>query len=141
MVVLMSSWPSISWAMCGGMPVRMASVVKTLLKSWGQNARGLPSVPVMPEAARAPLRRPRIPAVGIGRFSRAMTPLEQQRRRRVPDALVGVVGGDERDGAASAADPGDDRGQDVGQFRADDEEPFGVGLGRRDRQQRDQLAG
>jgi hypothetical protein len=48
-------------------------------------------------------------------------PLEQQRRRRVPDALVGVVGGDERDAAAGAADPGDDRGQDVGQFRADDD--------------------
>jgi hypothetical protein len=46
-------------------------------------------------------------------------PLEQQRRRRVPGALVGVVGGDERDGAAGAADPGDDRGQDVGQFGVD----------------------
>lgn len=51
----------------------MASVVKTLRKSWGQNASGLPSVPVMPEAARAPLRRPRIPSERIGRFSRAMT--------------------------------------------------------------------
>ena len=51
----------------------MASVVKILRKSWGQNASGLPSVPVMPDAARAPLRRPRIPAVGIGLFSRAMT--------------------------------------------------------------------
>jgi hypothetical protein len=51
----------------------MASVVKTLLKSWGQNVSGLPSVPVMPDAARVLLRRPRIPAVGIGRFSRAMT--------------------------------------------------------------------
>ena len=55
----------------------------------------------------------------------------------MPDALVGVVGGDERDGAVGAVDAGDDRGQDVGQFGVDDEEPFGVGLGRGDRQQRD----
>jgi hypothetical protein len=54
---------------------------------------------------------------------------------------VGVVGGCERDGPAGAADPGDDRGQGVGEFGADDEEPFGVGLGRGDSQQGDQLAG
>lgn len=45
----------------------------------------------------------------------------------MPDALVVVVGGDERDGAVGAADPGDDRGQDVGQLRVDDQQPFGVG--------------
>jgi hypothetical protein len=111
--------------MCGGIPVRMASVAKALLKSWGRNASGLPSVPVMPDAARAPVRRPRIPAAGTGRF-RADAPLEQQRRRRVPGALVGVAGGDERDGAA---DRGDDRGQDVGQFRVDDGCPGCVGSG------------
>jgi len=31
MVVLMSSWPRTSWAMCGGMPLRRASVVKIRL--------------------------------------------------------------------------------------------------------------
>jgi hypothetical protein len=31
MVVFMSSWSRMSWAMWGGMPLRMASVVKTLL--------------------------------------------------------------------------------------------------------------
>ena len=31
--------------------------------------------------------------------------------------------------------------EDVGEFGADDQQPFGVGLGRRDLQQRDQLAG
>jgi hypothetical protein len=72
MVVLMSSCPSMSWAMWGGMPLRMASVVKTLRKSCGQKVRGLPSVPVMPEAARAPARRLRIPSAGMGRFSRPM---------------------------------------------------------------------
>jgi len=54
---------------------------------------------------------------------------------------VGVVGGGERDGPVGAADPGDDRGQDVGELRADDEEPFGVGLGRGDGQQGNQFAG
>ena len=78
---------------------------------------------------------------GDGPVLQADDPLEQQRHRRVPGALVGVVGGDERDGAAGAADPGDDGGQDVGELRADDEESFLVGLGRGDRQQRDQLAG
>jgi hypothetical protein len=41
----------------------------------------------------------------------------------------------------TAADPGDDRGQGFGQFRADNEQPFPVGLGRCDLQQRDHLAG
>jgi hypothetical protein len=33
----------------------------------------------------------------------------------------------------------EDGGQDVGEFGADDQEPFGVGLGRGDLQQRDQV--
>ena len=33
----------------------------------------------------------------------------------------------------------DDRGQDVGEFGADDQQTFGVGLGRRDLQQRDEF--
>jgi hypothetical protein len=43
-------------------------------------------------------------------------PLEQQWHGRVPGALVGVVGGDERDGAVAAAGAGDDCGQHVGQL-------------------------
>jgi hypothetical protein len=54
---------------------------------------------------------------------------------------VGVVGGGERDSPVGAADAGDDRGQGVGELGADDEEPFGVGLGRGDGQQGDELAG
>ena len=67
--------------------------------------------------------------------------LEQQRHRRVPDPFVVVVGGDQRHGAVLVADPGDDRAEHVGQFGADDQQPFGVGLGRGDLQQRDELAG
>jgi hypothetical protein len=54
---------------------------------------------------------------------------------------VGVVGGGEGDDRAGAADAGDDGGQGVGEFGADDEEALGVFLGRGDRQQGDQLAG
>ena len=43
--------------------------------------------------------------------------LEQQRHRRVPDAFVVVVGGDQRDRAVGVADPADDRGEHVGQLR------------------------
>ena len=45
--------------------------------------------------------------------------LEQQRQGRVPGFLVGVVAGHQRDGAGAAADPGDDRAEDIGELRAD----------------------
>jgi hypothetical protein len=54
--------------------------------------------------------------------------------RRIPYFLVVVVGHHEGDGAVGAADPGDDRGHDVGELGAYDQEPFGVGLGRGDLQ-------
>ncbi len=71
----------------------------------------------------------------------APVPLEQQRHRRVPDLFVVVVGRDQGDAAGGFTDPGDDGGEHVGQFRGDDQEPFGVGLGRGDLQQRNQFAG
>ena len=52
-----------------------------------------------------------------------------------------VVGGDQGDGPAAAADPADDGAEHVGELGADDQEPFGVGLGRGDLQERDELAG
>ena len=67
--------------------------------------------------------------------------LEQQRLGRVPGFLVGVVAGHQRDGAGAAADPGDDRAEDIGELRADQQQSFYAGLGRRDLQQRDELAG
>jgi hypothetical protein len=118
-VVLMSWWPRMSWAMCGGIPVRMASMAKTLRKSWGRKSSGLPSGPAMPAAASAPVMSSRMPPEGTGLPGRRAAGTAA-RRRRVPGALVGVAGGGVRDGPAGAADPGDDRGQDVGQFRVDD---------------------
>jgi hypothetical protein len=67
--------------------------------------------------------------------------LEQQRQGRVPGFLVGVVAGHQRDDAGAVADPADDRAKDVSELGADQEQPFGAGLGQRDLQQRDQLAG
>ena len=49
-------------------------------------------------------------ADGDGPVLQAGGPLEQQGHGRVPGALVGVVGGGERDGPVGAADAGDDRG-------------------------------
>jgi hypothetical protein len=54
---------------------------------------------------------------------------------------VVVVGDHERDGTVLASDATDDGGEHLGELRADDQQPFGVGLGRGDLQQRDQLAG
>jgi hypothetical protein len=67
--------------------------------------------------------------------------LEQQRHRRIPHPLVVVVGGHQRHRAVLAADPGDDLAEHVGQHGADHQEPLGIGLGRGDLQQREQLAG
>ena len=68
-------------------------------------------------------------------------PLEQQRHRRVPDPLPDVVGDHQRDRPVGCAQTLDDGAEDVGEFGADQQQSFGVGLGRRDLQQRDQLAG
>jgi len=58
--------------------------------------------------------------------------LEQVRQRRPGDALAGVVAGDQRDHAVIvASQPADDRGQDAGQLRAD-QQPLDIGLGRDD---------
>lgn len=67
--------------------------------------------------------------------------LKQQRHGRVPDLFVVVVGDYERDAAVSGADAADDRGEDVGEFRRDDQQPFLVGLGRGDLQERNEFAG
>jgi hypothetical protein len=53
-----------------------------------------------------------------------------------------VVSGDERDLAAVGVPQAlDGRGQNAGQFRADQQQTFLVALGRHDLQQRDDLAG
>ncbi|MGW3167878.1 hypothetical protein ACWC9Q_34810 [Streptomyces sp. NPDC001142] len=41
MVVLMLEWPTMTWAMWGGRPERMASVMNTRQKSWGGEVQGL----------------------------------------------------------------------------------------------------
>ncbi|MEK8146662.1 hypothetical protein NKH18_51510 [Streptomyces sp. M10(2022)] len=67
--------------------------------------------------------------------------LEKQRHRRVSDLLADVIGGHQRNRPAGAAQSTDDGAEDVGEFRADQQESIGVDLGRSDLQQRDDLAG
>jgi len=67
------------------------------------------------------------PARGPGPTEGAPLPqsrMDQRTRERLP-----------------ATDPADDRGQDIGEFVADDQRPLGVSLRRRDLKQRDGLAG
>ena len=52
-----------------------------------------------------------------------------------------VVAAQQRQLVTAVADPGDDRGEDLAELGADDQEPFPVGLRRGDLQQRDRLAG
>lgn len=49
-VVLMFLWPAMTWAMCGGRPLRIASVMNILQKSWGWKSSGCPELSVIPEA-------------------------------------------------------------------------------------------
>jgi hypothetical protein len=100
----------------GGIPFMMASVVKIRRKSWGAKPSGLPVTSVSPARARASLTRTRIPEIGMGRVSGRWA-LEEQGNRRIPDLFVVVVGDHERNAAVGVADPADDRGEHVVQFR------------------------
>ena len=72
----------------------------------------------------------------------AESTLEEVREERPGGALVVVVAGDEGNGAVVAgAQPGDDGGQDAGEFRVHQQQAFLVGLGRDDLQQRDEFTG
>ena len=62
----------------------------------------------------------------------AQVPLEEKRHGRIPQVFVVVPGNDQGDGSVIGADAADDRAQHIGQFRADHQQPFGVGLGRDD---------
>ena len=65
-----------------------------------------------------------------------MGALEEVREERPGGPLVVVVPGDEGDGAVVAgAQPGDDGGQDAGEFRVHQQQAFFVALRRHDLQQ------
>jgi hypothetical protein len=126
--------------MCGGRPFLMASGTKIRRKSRGESVRASPPALVGPVAAGADER-----FLDRGRGERAVfgadVTLEQQRHRRVLDLLADVVGGNQRYRPVGGAQASDDGAEDVGEFRADQQEPFGVGLGRGDPQQRYDCAG
>ena len=113
----MSRCPAMTWAMCGGQPVRMASVMNIRRKSWGVKVSGCPAASVSPARASAALSMLRTVPTAIVPGLGADAPLEQQRGRRLPEVLVVVVAGDQRDRRRpAAAEPGDDRGQHVGEL-------------------------
>ena len=58
----------------------------------------------------------------------AVPALEQERQWWAPGLLEDVVGADQRQGRSAAADSEDDRGEDLGEFRGDQQQPLGVGL-------------
>ena len=115
--------------------------MKSLRKSWGVKFSGFPLASVSPVPASAAFEQVADPVDRDGPVLDADLALEQQRHRRVPDPFVDVVGDHQRHRAVVAADPADDRAEDVGQLGRDDQQPLGIGLGRGDLQQRDQLAG
>ena len=90
----MSRCPATSWAMCGGMPCRTASVMNMRRKSCGVNRSGCPAASVRPVPSSASVEPVADGVGGDGAVLDAEPALEQQRHRRVPDPFVGVVGGD-----------------------------------------------
>jgi hypothetical protein len=125
--------------MWGGMPCVIASVIRILRKSCGENRR----TAGVGDSAAGQGVADQLTHGGSGDRAvlAAEVTLEQQRHRRVPDPFVIVIGRDQRDGAVFVTDAADDGAEHVGQFGADHQQPFGVGLGRRDLQQRDEFAG
>ena len=94
----------------------------------GGEGQRLPAGVSQPGAGQRGVQQPADPVDGDGPVLDADLALEQQRHRRVPDALVDVVGHHQRDRAVVAADPADDRAEDVGELGRDDQQPLGIGL-------------
>ena len=91
--------------------------------------RGEPQRPSRGVLDASTLERPADPpAYRVGRdrsMFDAEAALEQERHRRIPEALVRVVGRDAGDGTIVVSDPSNGRGENVGQLGADDQQPLG----------------
>ena len=92
-------------------------------------------------AFRGSREGPAVRGGGEGAAFSADAALKQQRHRRVPDLLPNVVGDHEWNGCARGCVDANDRLKDISQLGADQQEPFGVGLGRGDLQQRHESGG
>src|SRR6266508_901142 len=119
-IIVPTVWPRIFAAMCGGSPLRRASVANSLRKSWGENDSGARAASVSPETARVWLRnRRRVPA------SRAAWRGPRGRWNSsghgvVPDPFVPVVAAHQRQDRLPAADAVDELGEDLTQLGCDE---------------------
>ena len=129
--------------MCGGMPFMIASVMNILRKSWGVNRSGWPLASVSAGRGRARRSRQLADALGgdrpvLAAEAAAGTAAASAGSRRARGRRRRRPAGRRRRSPRIRLMIGDEH---VGQLGADDQEPLGVGLGRGDLQQRDQLAG
>src|SRR5271163_264799 len=138
----MSRWPAITWAICGGSPLMIASVMNSLRKSWGVNRNGSPvDGSVRPVRTNAAARMSRTTSGLILRRSAPNRRWNSSGDGGQPHAFLPVVGGDQWDLAGVIADPVDDRAEHIRQFRRDQQESLLVGLGWQDLQQRHDFVG
>src|SRR6266511_2869157 len=106
-IIVPTVWPRIFAAMCGGSPLRRASVANSLRKSWGENDSGARAASVCPETARVAWRGPR------GRWNSSGHGV-------VPDPFVPVVAAHQRQDRLPAADAVDELGEDLTQLGCDE---------------------
>jgi hypothetical protein len=97
---------------------------ENLWKSWGVNRSGRPLGSVTPVPLSARVIQSRSVPPGMGAVLETEPALEQQGHGRVPHPFVGVVGRDTTQRPVVAADRADDRGEDIGEFGADHQQPF-----------------
>lgn len=119
----------------------MASGTKIRRKSRGESVRASPPALVGPVAAGALMSGFWIAAGVNARCSEPMSRWNSSGIAGFWDLLADAVGGNQRYRRVGGAQASDAGAEDVGEFRADQQEPFGVGLGRGDPQHRYDCAG
>ena len=93
----------------------IASVMNIRRKSCGVKVSGCPAASVSPVAGERRVEHVADGAGGDVPGLGSAAALEQQRGRRLPEVLVLVVAGGQRDLPVRCCEPGDDGGQHVGE--------------------------
>src|SRR5690242_18992665 len=126
MVVLRSRCPATSWAMCGGMPCMIASVMNSRRKSWKGVAHRLPGGVFDAERGQRVIEVAAQCGLGDRAVLQPSAPLEQHRRVLAdPPTLIVQVRGDPR-GAVAAAVRGEQPADFGRELRAPGPPPRGV---------------